>query len=378
MLEDTYGHSPIKNMFDLADVYGIKFNESRASRKKIKLAVIGAGGVAQSKHLPAITRLKTIWEPVEVSAICIRNEQQGKKTAAIYGCKWYKEYREMLANEEVDGVLILASDNVHYEASMYCIEKGLHVMVEKPITRSLVQSEEMCKYADQKGIVLMTVSNKRYSPPYRRARQYIINGPISQPAMFVGKFNLGYSYVDIYEGGAIHIFDICRYLKGDVSCVRAAGVRKYRFIQTGYRFDNAICLFEFVSGAVGSIYTSSTALSLKPWERVEVYAEKKWLAVEDQYKLILNDSEEGPSKVWTPIMPNTLIFDEEFGGFMGLIENFIQCIRGMEKPLVSGWDGHRAYELAVASHLAIKTGDAIKLPLSPISADKECKEWLGK
>jgi predicted dehydrogenase len=82
------------------------------------------------------------------------------------------------------------------------------------------------------------------------------------------------------------------------------------------------------------------------------------------HTLILNDSEEGPSKVWNPVFPNTLIFDEEFGGFMALIENFAECIRGREKPLVTGWDGLKAYEMVVATHRSIREKARIALPLS--------------
>ena len=105
--------------------------------------------------------------------------------------------------------------------------------------------------------------------------------------------------------------------------------------------DNAVCQLEFTSGAVGAISTSSSALSFKPWERVEVYGDHAWLEVDDQCRLSLHDSEMEGSRVWAPVVPNTLLFDEEFGGFMGLIENFLQCIRGLESPLASGWDGHR-------------------------------------
>lgn len=376
MLEDTYAHTPIKKMFDLADVYGIGYDEERSSRVKVRLGIIGAGGVAQSKHLPAINRLITIWEQVEVPAISIRREEQGKKVAELYNCRWYPDYQKMIREEKLDGVLVLTPDEYHAEHSIACLDEGLHVLVEKPITRSLVDSMKLCRYADEKGLILMTVSNKRYSPPYRRAKHFIDEGPVTNPALFVGKFNLGYKYVDLFETGTIHIFDMTRYLMGDVTLVNAVGVNKYK--RSKYPVDNVISTFEYASGSVGSIYTSSSALSLKPWERVEVYGDGSWLAVEDQNELILYDSETGPTKSWKPTIPNTMIFDEEFAGFMGLIENFLQTIRGLEKPLVTGWDGHYAYELAVASHLSLSRKESVRLPLDPESADTECNEWLNK
>jgi predicted dehydrogenase len=377
MLEDTYGHTPYKKAFELGDVYGVGFDEARAARKKLKIGFIGAGPVVQSKHWPAIKRLQMIWEPVEVTAFALRTEVQAHKVEQILGGRWYKDYREMLENEELDGVIVSSSDPVHAEHSIACIEKGLPVLVEKPITRSLVDALKICTLADQKGVPVMTVANKRYSPPYRRAKKFITEGPVSNPAMFVGKFNLGYPYVDLFESGTIHLYDITRYLMGDVSTVRCVGLDAYHKNKRKFPVDNAIAQFEFNSGSVGTLYSSSSALSFKPWERVEVYGDYAWLDVDDQYKLTLHDSEMEGSKYWTPIVPNTLIFDEEIGGFMGLIENFFQVIRKEEQSLVTGWDGCRAYEVLLACELSLaRGGEIIKLPLEPHAADEEAHAWL--
>jgi predicted dehydrogenase len=126
---------------------------------------------------------------------------------------------------------------------------------------------------------------------------------------------------------------------------------------------------------VGALCSSSSALSFKPWERVEIYGDRAWVSVEDQYELVLHDSEEGPTKSWKPVIPNTLLFDEEFGGFVGLLENFLQVIRGLEKPLVTGWDGYRALELSVACHLSLSRGKTVHLPLDPLSATEEHLLW---
>jgi predicted dehydrogenase len=79
----------------------------------------------------------------------------------------------------------------------------------------------------------------------------------------------------------------------------------------------------------------------------------------------------GPAQSWRPVVPNTLLFDEEFGGFMGLIENFLEVVRQKAKPLVTGWDGHRAYELNVAALLSLHRRAPVALPLDPAAADCE-------
>ena len=374
MLEDTYGHTPLQKMFDLKDVYGIGYDENRASRPTIRLGIIGAGGVSQSKHIPAVMRLKTIWEPIDLVAISIRRKEQGEKVASMYNCCWYPDYKDMIKNEQLDGVIVATPDACHFEQAMYCLEAGLAVLQEKPFTLLLSEGRALCEYAEKRGLVLMTVSQKRFTPPYLRAKKFVEGGPVSNPALFVGKFNLGYEYVNLLEDGTVHLFDLVRYFMGDVSEVHSIGVNKYKGVS--YPIDNMVSDFKFTSGSVGVITTSSTALSLKPWERVEIYAKHKWLAVEDQVSLLLYDSEDGPIKSWLPVWTNSLLFDEEFGGYMGLIENFAQSIRGIEKPLVTGWDGYKAYELSVASHLSFKRGTSVRIPLDT-DTDNEIKELLG-
>jgi predicted dehydrogenase len=275
-------------------------------------------------------------------------------------------------------VLVLAPDDVHPDATLAALEAGRHVLVEKPIARSLRAAATMCRRADDLGLTLMAVATMRCSPPYRRARQFVEHGPVANPAMCVGKFNLGYDYVDLLESGTIHYFDLMRSFMGDVATLSAVGVNRYARNRRRYPIDNAIVTFQFASGAIGTLYTSCSALSLKPWSRLEVYGDHAWLAVEDQHELLLYDGEDVPARSWKPVITNTLLFDEEFGGFMGLIENFLQVIRGNDQPLVTGWDGYRAYELLVASQLSMARGEQVGLPLDPDLADPAVRRWLSE
>lgn len=377
-MEDTYGHTPARKALELGDVYGVAPDADRSTRRPLSIGFIGAGPVVQSKHWPAVKRLQTIWEPVSVTAFALRTAEQARKVESVFGGRWYPDYRRMIEKEKLDGVIVCSSDDSHREHTCACLEKGIPVLVEKPIARSLRDSLAMCTLADSKGVTLMTVANKRYSPPYRRAKKLVAEGPVTNPAMAVAKFNLGYDYVDLFESGTVHIFDMVRWLMGDVSSVRCVGLDRYHRNRRRFPVDNAVCQLEFVSGAVGAIYTSSTALSFKPWERVEIYGDHAWLDVDDQCRLTLHDSELDGSRVWAPVVPNTLMFDEEFGGFMGMIENFLQCIRGAEGPLATGWDGHRAYEVLVASELSLaRGGEVVQLPLDPAMADREAHAWLA-
>jgi predicted dehydrogenase len=377
MLYDTYGHTPVEKAFAAGDVYGVGYDATRAARRPVRLALFGGGGVAQSKYFPAVARLRMLWEPIEIVAVAEPREQQGRKIEAVYGARWYPDAQRLLASEEIDGAVITGPDGYHAELATAALERDLDVLVEKPITRSLVQAHALCELAQRRGRVLAAVAMLRCSPPHRRARAMLDDGSVRAPALLTGKFNLGYDYVDLLESGTIHLLDLVRFYLGDVARVHALGVNRHRRHRHGYPLDNIAIGLEFCSGAVGSLVSSASALSLKPWFRLEIYGDRGWLAIEDTHELLLYDSEEGPAKSWRPVFANTLYFDEEFGGYTGMVESFAQSIRRLAPPVASGLDGLRAYELAVAAHLSVARGVPVELPLDPAGADAELADWLA-
>jgi predicted dehydrogenase len=375
MSQRAYGHTPIQKAFGKNDVYGINYDPERAARRPIKLGIIGAGGIAQSKYLPAIARLRMLWEPIEIAAFAEPRAVQAYKVERIYGGTYYPDYREMLDNENLDGVVVLSPDHLHAEHTLGCLEAGLPVLVELPIARGLEDAERMCKIADERKLTLMTAANKRFSPPYRYAKQALEDGVIVRPALFAGKFNMGYDNVDLFESATIQLFDLARGFMGEVKSVYCIGTNHYR--RGGYPIDNATMTLQFASGAVGTLYTSSTALSFKPWERIEIYGDHRWIAVEDQYEFLVYGGETEPIRSWRPVVPHTLGFDEEFSGCMGVIENFVQAIRQKEQARVTGWDGYRAFEILTAAQLSLCRAAPVSLPLRPAAADQEVADWFA-
>jgi predicted dehydrogenase len=188
---------------------------------------------------------------------------------------------------------------------------------------------------------------------------------------------LGYDYVDLLEDTTVHLYDLARFFMGDVEQVEAHGIGS----QGGrhpYPFRQAAITMKFVSGSVGQFATSAAALSLKPWLRVEVHGDGSWLVVDDVFELTLYDNETGPTKSWRPVLTGTLVFDEEFGGYMNQLEHFLQVLRGEEPALGDGTDGYRALEMVAATHLAIARGVPVQMPLDPAAADREVAAALGR
>lgn len=319
----------------------------------MRLAILGAGGVAQAKYLPAITRLQTMWEPIELVALSTIDAQQAKKLEAAWRVPVYADSVELLRECAPDAVLVTSSDDAHHDLTLAALAGGAHVLVEKPIASSLPEAEAMCKAADAAGLTLLTVCNKRYSPPYAEARR-LVDTEISFPLLFNAKFVLGYDYVNLLPSGTIHIFDLARFFMGDVERVTAVAARANR--------ENIVVTLEFSSGAVGTILTSATALSLHPWERVEIFGDGAWLVVEDQSTVTAHVAEYEPARVWAPVAPNTLLSGEEWGGYVGMLEDFLVAVRGGVPTATSLRDGYRALELVVATRLALERSTPVELP----------------
>jgi predicted dehydrogenase len=342
-------------------VYRVAFDEERASRPSVRLAILGAGGVAQAKYLPALARLRTSWEQVELVALSTLDRLQGKKLASIWGVPAYRDSEALLREHTPDAVIVASTDEAHRELALAALAAGAHVLVEKPIARSLVDAAEMCNAAEAARLRLLTTCNKRYSPPYAQARRLLDDGLVSDPLLFGAKFVLGYGYVDLLESGTVHVFDLARFFMGDVRQVSAVAAPARR--------DSLVVTLEFAAGAVGTVLTSASALSLAPWERVEIFGHGAWLAVDDQSTLTLHSGEYEPAQTWAPVVPNTLLSAEEWGGYVGLIEDLLAAVRGPGPSSTTTWDGYRALELTVATRLALAQGGPVALPLEPKSGE---------
>src|SRR5262249_27771971 len=85
------------------------------------------------------------------------------------------------------------------------------------------------------------------------------------------------------------------------------------------------------------------------------------LTVDDQFELRLHDDETGPTKSWRPAIPNTLLFDESFGGYAGLLENVLDAVRGLAPLSATGHDGAAAVALVDAIQRSIASGQAVTL-----------------
>jgi len=141
--------------------------------RKVRLGVIGAGSFASRRHIPAIVKSPC----AELVALCRRDENMLRKMAEYFNChNNYTDYKEMLDSVEMDGVLITTPHALHYEHAKASLEKGLHVMIEKPMT---IRSDEALMLADiAKDKVIVVALNPPFWQHTTAARNIIGSGEI--------------------------------------------------------------------------------------------------------------------------------------------------------------------------------------------------------
>jgi myo-inositol 2-dehydrogenase/D-chiro-inositol 1-dehydrogenase len=350
-----FGHTSYAAAFTRGDVYGVKPEPARAAKRPLRLAIAGAGGVMQAKWLPAIRRLQTIGEPLAIAGVADADAAARDKAAMLTGVTAVADVPALL-DTKPDALLVLTSDAAHAQIARAAIDRGIPVLVEKPLSRDAGEAAALAAHAQTANVLLGAVANKRFSPPYAMAKALIDGGALeSAPTVFTGKFTLGYPYVDLLEGGTVHLIDLMRWFMGPVARLSARAVRD------AGRLQSAVVSVAFASGAIGTLMTSAAGLSFKPWERVEVFGRNAFLVVDDQLETTLYDEETGPAKSWKPVVPNTLMFDESFGGYTGLLDNFLDAVRGLVPLGATGADGAAAIGVIEAVRRSIASSSEIDL-----------------
>ncbi|WP_405609001.1 Gfo/Idh/MocA family protein [Streptomyces sp. NBC_01508] len=128
----------------------------------VRLAVIGAGTISQSVHLPAVQRLGELFELVTV---CDLSPSRAAQVAAGAGAnvRSTHSYETVLADADIDAVL-LATPGTHARAARAALEAGKHVLAEKPLCLTTAEAAELGALADSRGLVLQVGYMKMYDP----------------------------------------------------------------------------------------------------------------------------------------------------------------------------------------------------------------------
>ncbi|MCL6573615.1 MAG: Gfo/Idh/MocA family oxidoreductase [Bacillus sp. (in: Bacteria)] len=130
---------------------------------KVKVAIIGCGGIANGKHLPSLSKL----DQVELVAFCDLNIGKAQKAANEYGtveAVVYEDYRQLLEDATIDVVHVCTPNISHTEISIAAMEMGKHVMCEKPMAKTYEEAKLMVETAELTGKKLSIGYDNRFRP----------------------------------------------------------------------------------------------------------------------------------------------------------------------------------------------------------------------
>ncbi len=148
--------------------------------KKVRCAVIGAGWWATAAHLPALRH-----HPMaEIAAVQSRDPMRAKQIAADFGAaRACTSAEELLAAEGLDAVIISSTPNAHYAQTKAALERGLHVLIEKPMTIKAAEAEELVRHAQRKGVHFLISCPWHYTRHSIEARRLVQSGALGQLKM---------------------------------------------------------------------------------------------------------------------------------------------------------------------------------------------------
>ena len=160
------------------------------ARKRVRIGLIGCGGNMRNAHVPRLQKdgaadVVCVAEPA-ADAVKLMYEKLGQEVPA------YTDWRQMIVKEPLDAVLISTPHNQHYDQTRECLKRGLHVLIEKPLTPSAKQNRALIDMAARSGTILEVAYQRRFMPEYVFGRQIIGHGKIGQVRGIVGYVTQGW------------------------------------------------------------------------------------------------------------------------------------------------------------------------------------------
>ncbi|MWC27902.1 Gfo/Idh/MocA family protein [Paenibacillus sp. MMS18-CY102] len=350
----------------------------------IKIGVIGTGSIS-SLHLQAYSNNKQ----AKLAAICDINQERAKQTAKQYGVdKTYFDYRELLADPDIDAVSICTRNDTHAPISIAALEAGKHVLIEKPLARNVEEALAIQEAARRSGRILQVGFVRRYDPNVQLLQQFADQGEFGElyyaKASTIRRLgNPGGWFADVTRSGGgplidigVHAIDLCWYLMGRPN-VRTVSANTYTRLGNRSNIqhlsfykaadydanlntveDLANAIIRFDNGASLMVDVSYTLHAKQDEGSIRLYGEKGGFEIDpaiaivtEKHNTILN------------IQPQT---DSSAGfnadaAFGNEINHFIQCIATGAQPISPVEDGVAMTKILCAIYESAASGKEVQL-----------------
>ncbi|MDF2926436.1 MAG: dehydrogenase [Paenibacillaceae bacterium] len=337
--------------------------------KKIRVAVVGCGAIAQRRHIPEYEEN----EHVEMVAFADPVLERAEAYAQKHQAKAYASYETMLRETRVDAVSVCTPNYLHAPAAIAAAKAGAHVLVEKPMAVAYDEGQAMIQAARDNGVYLMVAHNQRYMAAHVKAKEILDSGRLGRVLTFRTSFGHGGPENWSVDGrdswffrkqeavlGAmgdlgVHKSDLIRHLLQDEVMEVAS------FISTLHKNtdvdDNATCVLRMASGAIGTLVGSWTYYKGEDNSTIlwcENGVMKLGTSPEDRVIVELKDGSMERYRVGA-VATNAKQVKSH------VIDAFIDCIRHRREPLVTGEEGLRSLEVILAAFESQRTGQVVRL-----------------
>lgn len=323
----------------------------------VRFAILGPGVVAEF-HQKAIAANAD--HGAELAAIAHYDPDRFDDLSAQFGVPCRSE-EAVLADPAIDAIILCTPSGQHAEQAIAAAEAGKHVLVEKPIAVTTADADRMIAAADQAGVKLGVVFQRRAEPLFRQMHEAIAGGDLGD--LTLGVVTMPYfRSQDYYDSGAwrgtwaldgggvlmnqgIHIIDLLVWYMGDPVDVLALGGTLQRDIEVE---DAMVASLRFASGAIGTI-TGTTTAAPGFAHHLGVFGTGGGIQVEGEQ--VTHWQLADPAQATVPPIEPGGSSDAGAGGdprgialtgHIGIIRDFVAAIRDDRAPLIDGREGRRS------------------------------------
>jgi len=341
---------------------------------KVRIALIGAGAFGQ-RHLAYMRR-----EPRCAIAAIADPSLAAANVAKSHSVPHFADYRDMLDSVKPDGAIIASPNSLHAPMGLACAERGVHLLVEKPLADTLAAAQALAAAADRAGIALLVGHHRRYNPIIEKAREIVRGGGIGRLTTVVALWLICKpdGYFDVAwrrePGGGpvlinmIHDIDDLRFICGEIASVQALTSSAIRGFAVE---DTAVVALRFADGALGTVNLSDTVPAPWSWELTSgespVYPRQRescYLFSGTEGSLAVPKLEMWRyrgEKAWNaPLVKETIDVVAQDPLTLQM-RHFCEVIRGEATPRITGSDAARTLATTLAVNDAARSGKAMEL-----------------
>ncbi|TDZ14244.1 scyllo-inositol 2-dehydrogenase [Colletotrichum orbiculare MAFF 240422] len=344
------------------------------SGEKLNVAVAGLGrmGLRHARHFATLTP--------KANLIAVSSPVQAELDAAVaeFGpLRTYLNYDDMLAREStLQAVIVASATTVHAEQAIKAIEKGLHVLCEKPLSTNVDISQSVVTAYEKSllrnpGQKVICGFSRRFDASYRDAHQRVARGDIGAPSVFrsqtCDKLDPSGFFVDYAEfsGGifvdcSIHDIDLALWFFGEDSVVKSVAAVGITAVQEGLRKhndrDNAVAVVEFYGGKIAQLFCSRM-MAAGQEDTTEIFGTRGKVAVNTQPQLNLVNLYE-PTGIRREIPPD--YYGRFREAFITEANEFTACCLNDTEPPMKLVGAVNAVKIGCALQESLITGQKIE------------------